>query len=274
VDSIRTMTEFQFEPHDPQESERERRRPFAGAKADDRDRADLDETDGSADEPAVWLADGSGDEPDQEDDDDAADSDGKARDEEDEQASASTDDPQFGHAIEKLRASVLGGPRRIGSPGSKQALEDLIAPLRARFPQASDGTLFCVHKLQNDPDLTIPDFRSEAELYGLTLGGRSLHSAKVLLGLAKPSTRTPKARSEAAEEDAAPASPKRGVTTARSTGSGAGPNGQDLASRIADVVTRWQDEQTSDSGPLRDAIEEALAIIDEALEDDGDYDDA
>ena len=71
---------------------------------------------------------------------------------------------------------------------SPEEWEEIVVSLRERFAKASDGILFCVHKLQHDSDLRLVDFREEANLHGIKLGGRALHSARVLLGLAEPET--------------------------------------------------------------------------------------
>src|SRR5262249_47883234 len=84
--------------------------------------------------------------------------------------------------------------------------DSLLATLRNRFPGASDGILFCILKLQGNPDLKLRDFRQEADLYGIKLGGRALHSAKVLLGMSEPAVR--RRRKQEEEEEAPVASPQ------------------------------------------------------------------
>ena len=59
------------------------------------------------------------------------------------------------------------------------------AALREKHPSATDGILFCLHKLSEAPQLRIPDMRAEASAFGITLSGRALHSARVLLGLSE-----------------------------------------------------------------------------------------
>src|SRR5690606_21165625 len=58
--------------------------------------------------------------------------------------------------------------------------------LRQRFPGASEGVLFCIHKLQQNPDVKLRDFKEEAALHGVSLSGRSHYSARVMLGLEPP----------------------------------------------------------------------------------------
>ena len=65
------------------------------------------------------------------------------------------------------------------------------AKLHEHFPGATDGVLFCVHKLQQDPGSKLKDFEPEADLHGLKVTGASFHSARVLLGLDKRRNRRP-----------------------------------------------------------------------------------
>lgn len=124
--------------------------------------------------------------------------------------------------------------------------EGAIATLRRRYPDASDGILFCVHKLQQDPTLTLRDFRKEAQLHRIPLGGRSLHSARVLLGLEKPAIR---ARKNPRANNHAPLI------------------GGSLEDQVIHAVTQIQQSATEQSQRLRAAIREAIQVLRKALED-------
>lgn len=80
--------------------------------------------------------------------------------------------------------------------------ESSLPGLMARFPNVKIGTLFCAYKVQLNPDLDFRDVQSEARLRAIPLSGRSLHQAKVLLGLEKPRPQAPR-RKKAAAVDAA-----------------------------------------------------------------------
>lgn len=123
--------------------------------------------------------------------------------------------------------------------------EGAIARLRKRYPDASDGILFCVHKLQQDPTLTLRDFRKEAQLHEIPLGGRSLHSARVLLGLEKPAVRVPRVESNHHEPLV--------------EGS--------LEDQVIHAVTQIQASATEQSQRLRRAIREAIQVLRNALDD-------
>ena len=88
-------------------------------------------------------------------------------------------------------AGILCGTMaaKKSGPLSKKDWQGVREKLADSYPDATDGILFCVHKLKQDPNISIPDFRDEAKKVGISIAGRSLHSAKVLLGMAEPSVR-------------------------------------------------------------------------------------
>ena len=148
-----------------------------------------------------------------------------------------------------------------------------IESLQARFPGTRLGTLFCIHKLEQDADLQLRDFKAEAELRGVPLSGRSFHGARVLLGLevAKPR----RARAVAAEEEE-----PVGITSSDSIDSGDDSDGgfdsgldefvlptsggSDLESALRTAIEAATDQRTAG---MRDAIRRAIAILEEAIED-------
>jgi len=134
--------------------------------------------------------------------------------------------------------------------------------LRERHPGATDGTLFCVHKFEFDPDLTLKDIRGEADLRGIPVSGRSAHSANVLLGRATRSTRRKKVQPEP-EPEQRPASvtPRRGRRPAARVSS----DTDSLETTLLSAVQQLQDEATADARRLRSAIEEAIAVLQAAL---------
>lgn len=95
---------------------------------------------------------------------------------------------------------------------SKRDWQDVREKLSGTYPDATDGILFCLHKLQQNKTVTIPEFREEAKRVGITIGGRALHSARVLLGYATATTKNKKRVASPASRVASPASrvPGRG----------------------------------------------------------------
>lgn len=62
--------------------------------------------------------------------------------------------------------------------------------LAAQFPKAKSSILFCIYKLQQNPNCDYAEIRDEAKMYGISLSGRSMFSARTLMaGGVKP---TPK----------------------------------------------------------------------------------
>ncbi|MCB9890101.1 MAG: hypothetical protein H6832_05905 [Planctomycetes bacterium] len=139
--------------------------------------------------------------------------------------------------------------------------------LMKEFPDKKEGILFCIWKLRQDPRLTLTDFRDEANLRGVPLGGRSLHSAKVALGMEEPSKRR---RSDRATHGGARVHAAARTTTADSTrtprsGSSSDPDAleQQLLANIAMIKTAASGE----SQRLKEAVREAIRILQNALGD-------
>ncbi len=127
-----------------------------------------------------------------------------------------------------------------------------MATLRSRFPKASDGILFCVFKLQQNHELTIRDFRDEADLLGVKIGGRAFHSAKVLLGMEQPVTRKPRATTTPGRESALPQLEIQ--------------EGADMESSLIQAVQQIQESATAESQRLRDAMRKAVDVLQRALD--------
>lgn len=141
---------------------------------------------------------------------------------------------------------------------SRSEWDSMLAELRARHPDASDGILFCVFKLQQDPAASLKDFREEARLHGLSVSGRSLHSAKQLLGLTGPAA--PRRRSK-------PDSGRHRREQAAAKEDYQGEEGPSLEDRMIDTVRQIQESATSQSRRLRAAMQEAIRILQRALDE-------
>lgn len=150
-----------------------------------------------------------------------------------------------------------------------QDWQQLLDRLRERYPNQKDSVLFCLHKLQQNPDLALPDIRDEARLHGIPMAGRALHSAKVLLGLAAPSTRRPRApkderqptqeRAEAAP--VASSSPRQHARRAEPTAGGS------IEQRLSAALAKLQSSANADTERLRDAMRRAITILSDALDE-------
>lgn len=140
---------------------------------------------------------------------------------------------------------------------STDTWDGILDSLRRRYPGQRDGVLFCIYKLQQNPDLTLRDFRAEADLHGIPMAGRSLHSARQLLGLTKPEPKAapspvdlvpplePRARRRPRRPDAEPAA--------------------SIENQVLDAVRQIQTAAAQDAERLRGAIRQAIAILQQAL---------
>jgi hypothetical protein len=140
--------------------------------------------------------------------------------------------------------------------------EGLLATLRQRYPGQRDSVLFCVHKLQQNPDLTLRDFRDEAALHGIPTAGRALHSARQLLGLV---------RNDPAAE--APSSPDAGTETRRQRRQtrrdhdGDDGSGGSIETKVVEAVRQIQSAGREHAERLRVAIRDAITLLQRALDD-------
>lgn len=157
---------------------------------------------------------------------------------------------------------------------------DAVEALRERFPGTKDSILFCIHKLEQDASLGLKEMREEASEAGISLAGRSLHSAKVLLGMGEPVTRKPRA-AKAAPADETPAAAESGKDTAkkrrgRPKGSGkkapvarerSNGNGSftSIESQMLGAIRQIHDAAARQNAALVAAVEEAIAVLQAAL---------
>lgn len=137
--------------------------------------------------------------------------------------------------------------------------EGVLANLRRRYPGQRDSVLFCIHKLQQNPDLSLRDFRAEADLHGIPMAGRSIHSARVLLGLIK------------AAPAAAPTLPTglpaplpRAPRAVRGPRAPQEPAGS-IETKVLAAVRQIQSVAGQEAEQLRAAIRQAIAILQRAL---------
>jgi hypothetical protein len=131
---------------------------------------------------------------------------------------------------------------------TEPAPDPILETLRKRHPGVSDGILFCVYKLEQNPKATLKDFQAEARLRGFALSGRSIHSARVLLGFEQPAPRRKKASVEVRSESR----PRVGDS----------PSVEDVLRR---TLRQIQEEAQVEAERLRGAIREALGVLQAAL---------
>lgn len=146
-------------------------------------------------------------------------------------------------------------------PPATDTWEGILAAVRRRYPGQKDSVLFCIYKLQQNPELTLRDFRAEAELYGIPMAGRSLHSARTLLGLQKDDKEAgPKAAALRSLPDAEP-TPRRTPRQPRPADDG----GASIETKVLAAVRQIQSAASAESDQLRLAVRQAIAILQRAI---------
>lgn len=154
--------------------------------------------------------------------------------------------------------------------------ESIANNLAQRYPGQKPSILFCLWKLQQNPEASLRDFRDEARMRSIPLAGRSLHSARVLLGLAEPATRRP-ATPRAAEPDAPPTRPATRPATrsparpaarpaARPTARPTAKPAAGIEGTLLAAVRRMQSDAGAESERLRAAMRAAITVLERALE--------
>jgi len=141
-------------------------------------------------------------------------------------------------------------------PPTTDTWDGFLETLRRRYPGQKDSVLFCIHKLQQNPDLTMRDFAAEARLYGIPVAGRALHSARQLLGLIKDAPAVP-----LLEEVPGPGRKRRDRTPEADDG------GASIESKVLAAVRQIQTAAGAESDQLRAAIRQAITILQRALGD-------
>lgn len=154
-------------------------------------------------------------------------------------------------------------PESTAEPALPVVAEDLwarmMADVRSRFPKVTNGVAFCILKLEQNADLRLRDFKSEAELHDIRLSGRSFHSARVALGWDAQPVRSP--RSVAAPQDVRPEPVARPATAPRAEAS------EVRESAAITALREFEARNVGEVAALRAAIRDVLAIVDTALAD-------
>lgn len=146
-------------------------------------------------------------------------------------------------------------------PPATDTWEGILAAVRRRYPGQKDSVLFCIYKLQQNPELTLRDFRAEAELYGIPMAGRSLHSARLLLGLQKEEKQAAPRAAETHALLAAEPAARRAPRAQPAADDG----GASIETKVLAAVRQIQSAASAESEQLRLAVRQAIAILQRAL---------
>ena len=140
-------------------------------------------------------------------------------------------------------------------PASTDTWESILESLRRRFPGQKDSVLYCVHKLQFNPEGTLRDFAPEARMHGIPVAGRALHSARLLLGLIR--------EGRAAAKPVADTDPP--LLRRRQRAPEADDGGASIETKVLSAVRQIQSAAGAEAEQLRTAIRQAIAILQRAI---------
>jgi len=156
---------------------------------------------------------------------------------------------------------VTDDPITFSEPAN-DTWDSILDKLRRRYPGQKDSVLFCIYKLQQNPELTLRDFKAEADLYGIPTAGRALHSARVMLGLVKAE---PKASAASVPQFATDVGTDRTRERRTRQHREQAEAGDSIENRVLAAVRQIQSSAGADSSHLRTAIRQAVAILQRAL---------
>lgn len=161
-----------------------------------------------------------------------------------------TNQDMFDAPTEEVSQSMTTTKTKTGraSSGSSFPLDQL----KAQYPGTRDSVLFCAHHLKRDPNMGLNDLKSAAKELGMTLSGRSLGSARELLGLASAK---PKAERKPRSSTA---------TYTRSSSNNNAPDTGALSKTIDDVISQMRNQDQSRISELQDAIRTAIDVLQRA----------
>ncbi len=139
------------------------------------------------------------------------------------------------------------------APAAAGTWDAAFAALKARYPTAKDSIVFCMHALQNCPDIGVDDLKAQAAMHNIRVTAASATAAKRLL---------------------APTQANNVTTTAPTTTPTAAPTPRrvraadptiDTEALIRGVVSRIQSQGSAEADKLRDAMKKAISLLQTAV---------
>ena len=147
-----------------------------------------------------------------------------------------------------------------GTPASDWDAQ--FAELRTRFPGTKDSVLFCIHALQQDPDVPIGDLKAQAAMHSVRVTAASVAAAQRLLAPAGPAAAaTPATPAPGAEYQHVEPGQRARRTRIRK------PEPQiDLESMVRQVVAKASESGEAKVSRMRAAIQRAIEVLRVAVE--------
>jgi len=145
--------------------------------------------------------------------------------------------------------------------------------LRERFVGIKDSILFCVHAMQQNPDIALDDLKPRAELHGLRVTAASWNAALRLLAPPREVrlvVDAPLATEAEPELEPKPVTPPPRVMPVRKPQQApapASPPHGSVENMLLQVIDTLRAEEGERTERLRAAVREALDVIRDALAD-------
>lgn len=138
------------------------------------------------------------------------------------------------------------------APAAAGTWDAAFAALKARYPTAKDSIVFCMHALQNCPDIGVDDLKAQAAMHNIRVTAASATAAKRLLAPTQANVTT-----TAPTTAPATAPTRRRVRAVEPA--------VDAEALIKQVVGRLQSQSNAEADRLRDAVRKAIALLQTAV---------
>jgi hypothetical protein len=146
-------------------------------------------------------------------------------------------------------------PTVTSSKANAGTWDTAFAALKARYPKAKDSIVFCIHELQNNPEVALDDLKARAAMHGIRVTGASVNAAQRMMA--------PQAASDAPDAETAPVAAKPKVRRGRPARAAAGE--MDAEAMLRQVVAKMQAQGGKEAERLRAAIRGAVAVLQAAV---------
>ncbi|MEO5617281.1 MAG: hypothetical protein ABIS67_05890, partial [Candidatus Eisenbacteria bacterium] len=138
------------------------------------------------------------------------------------------------------------------------AWDQEFANLKSRFPKAKDSIVFCLHVLQQNPDIEVDDLKARADMHGVRVTAASVAAARRLL---VPTTVAAPTPGIAKITIVSPTAPKIGTALQPSRRGAHSAEAVGAEALVRSIVGRMQEQSSAEAVRLREAIRKAIAVL-------------
>lgn len=155
----------------------------------------------------------------------------------------------------------------VSASASNSSWDQAFAALKARFPKAQDSVVFAIYTFQNSPDIALDDLKARAQMHGLRVTGQTINAARSLM-MGRTPTPKPQPRIAPLPVETTPAptriqlpeEPRRAPRKTRERKPHV-----DVADLVLQAVTKLQQDSGSEAARLKEAIRQAVAVLQAAV---------